>query len=133
MSARHALHATSLQPSLTARDLPTSIAWYTDVLGCTLERKIERDGKLVAAYITAGSARFLLNQDDGARGWDRKVGEGFSILFNIESGIDELAAGIKAAGGTLDLEPTDMAWGARLFRIRDPNGYKLAVAQPLRK
>ena len=30
--------------------------------------------------------------------------------------------------GTLVSEPTDMPWGARVFRVQDPDGYRLAIS-----
>ncbi|MGH7583232.1 MAG: VOC family protein [Gemmatimonadales bacterium] len=128
-----ALRAVSLQNSLTVRDLEKSSAWYTDVLGCTVDRRMERDGKLVAVGLRAGSVTLLLNQDDGAKGWDRVVGQGFSMFFTLDGGIDALAEGIKARGGTLDLEPTDMPWGSRFMRIFDLDGYKIGIGQPIAK
>lgn len=70
----------------------------------------ERNGKLVAVSIRAGSVRILLGQDDGAKGWDRVKGEGFSMQITTEDDIDELANRIKAAGGVLDMEPVDTPW-----------------------
>ena len=39
-------HASMLSASLTVKDLGKSLAWYHDVLGFTIDRKIEREGKL---------------------------------------------------------------------------------------
>ena len=35
--------------------------------------------------------------------------------------VDVLGGAVRAAG-ILELEPTDMPWGERLLRVRDPNG-----------
>ena len=35
---------------------------------------------------------------------------------------------IKARGGSLELEPTDMPWGVRVFRVKDPDGFKIAIS-----
>ncbi len=123
--------ATSLQLSLTVNDLPRSVTWYCDVLGFVEGRRYERDGALRSVAVSAGQVRILLNQDDGARGWERQKAEGFSISINTEQDIDQLAAGIRARGGVLDSEPADMPWGVRMFRIRDLDGYRLAISRPL--
>ena len=57
--------------SLTVKDLQKSLAWYRDVFGFTVDREMERDGKLRAVALKAGAIRILLNQDDGAKGFDR--------------------------------------------------------------
>jgi uncharacterized glyoxalase superfamily protein PhnB len=122
--------ATTLGVSLTATDLPASIAWYRDVIGFTVDQEYVREGTLRAAALRAGDVRILLNQDDGARGWDRVKGEGFSLSFTTPDSIDDIANRIRARGGKLDTEPADMPWGVRMFRLRDPDGYRLSISSP---
>ena len=122
--------AKSLSTSLTVKDLQKSVAWYQDVVGFTVDQKMERDGKLRGVALKAGDVRILLNQDDGAKGWDRIKGEGFSMQFTTSQSIDDLAKRIRDNGATLESEPADMPWGARVFRVRDPDGYKLAFSSP---
>ncbi|HET7042890.1 MAG TPA: VOC family protein [Gemmatimonadales bacterium] len=123
--------ARALGISLTVKDLAKSLAWYTEVLGFTVANQRERDGKLVASALQAGDVRILLNQDDGAKGWTRVKGEGFSFTFTTVQDIDAIAARVKAAGHPLDTEPADMPWGARVFRVLDPDGYKLSISRPI--
>ena len=80
-----------LTASLTVRDLPASIKWYRDVVGLTVDREIERDGKLVAAALHAGDVRFMINQDNGAKGMDRVKGEGLSLMITTTGDIDAIA------------------------------------------
>ena len=114
--------------SLTVKDLEKSIAWYHDVVGFGIERKIERDGKLRGVVLIAGDGRITINQDDGAKGWERVKGEGFSIQVTTDQNVDEIAKGIKERGGNFETEPADMRWGARLFRLKDPDGFKLSIS-----
>ncbi len=120
--------AFELMASLTVRDLPTSITWYHDVLGFQVEQRHEHNGALVAASMKAGRVELLLNQDDGAKGWERQKGEGFSLQFSTLQSVDDLAARIKSKGGALLSEPADMPWGARVFRLADPDGFKLSIS-----
>jgi uncharacterized glyoxalase superfamily protein PhnB len=115
--------------SLTVRNLPESLRWYTELLGFTLDRRMERDGELRGAVITAGNVRMLLNQDDGAKGWDRVKGQGFSMSIATEQDVDAIARRIVDGGGTLVTEPADMPWGARAFRLHDPDGYQLSISR----
>lgn len=117
-----------LSASLTVSDLERSLAWYRVVLRFSIERKHERDGVMTGVSLKAGAVRLLLNQDDGAKGKDRAKGEGFSLQITTVQDIDELAEGIKARGGTLDSEPADMPWGVRLFRVRDPDGFRFTIS-----
>lgn len=120
--------AREMTASLTVKDLEKSLAWYRDALGFTVDRRIEREGKLRGIAIKAGAVRILLNQDDGAKGMNRTKGEGFSLQLITAQSVDEIAKRIKSQGGSLDLDPTDMPWGARVFRVRDPDGFRFAVS-----
>jgi uncharacterized glyoxalase superfamily protein PhnB len=127
-SETQSLHGTNLAASLTVKDVPTSVAWYRDVLGFSIDREHERGGQLIAVSLRAGAVRILLGRDDGAKGLDRVKGEGFSLQISTTQNIDEIAARIKAHGGTLATEPVTMPWGPRVFRIVDPDGFKLTFS-----
>ena len=120
-------NGTTLSASLTAKDLQTSLAWYRDVLGFTVARTFERAGTLFAASLRAGVVPILLTQDDGARGTDRVKGEGISLQLTTKQNIDELAKRVLERGGTLESGPVDVM-GARAFRLRDPDGFKLVIS-----
>ena len=122
-----AFEARSLSTSLTVKDLQASLAWYRDVVGFTVSQQHEREGVVRAVSLSAGAVQLLLNQDDGAKGMDRVKGEGFSLMFTTSQDVDAIAKGITERGGTLDSEPADMPWGARVFRLRDPDGFRLVI------
>jgi uncharacterized glyoxalase superfamily protein PhnB len=126
-TAPEPLNATTLGASLTVADLPASLAWYRDVLGFTVARTHERGGTLMAVSLRAGVVPILLTRDDGARGSDRVKGEGFSLQLTTRQNIDELARQIQSRGGTLESGPMDVM-GARAFRLRDPDGFKLVIS-----
>ena len=120
-------NASTLSASLTVAVLQASLAWYRDVLGFTVVRTFDRAGTMFAASLRAGAVPILLTQDDGAKGLDRVKGEGISLQLTTAQNIDELARRVQERGGTLDSEPVD-AWGARVFRLRDPDGFKLVIS-----
>jgi len=121
------LRGQSLNASLTVNDLEKSLAWYRDVFGLHVEREFERDGRKMAVSLKAGSVAILLAQDDGAKGANRVKGEGFSMMIVTAQDVDQLAAGIKQRGGTLDSEP-DTRFGRRAFRLHDPDGFKFVIS-----
>lgn len=120
-------NASTLSASLTCTDLQTSLAWYRDVLGFTVARTHDRAGTLFAASLRAGTVPIMLTQDNGARGSDRVKGEGISLQLTTVQNIDELARQVRERGGTLESEPADVM-GARVFRLRDPDGFKLVIS-----
>ena len=121
----------STSVSITVKDLQKSTAWYRDVAGFGIERTYEQDGKVFIVSVKAGDVRISLNQDDGAKGWDRIKALGFSINIWTAEDIDAIANRVKASGGILDSEPVDAPWGARYFRLTDPDGFKLAILKAL--
>jgi lactoylglutathione lyase len=123
-------HATALGLSLTVKDLARSLKFYTSVLGFAKMRDFERDGVVTGAALRAGDVEISLNQDDGKKGKDRALGQGFSMRLTTEQSIDAIAARVKAAGGKLESEPADMPWGSRIFVIVDPDSYRWVVSSP---
>ncbi len=132
-TAAGTFQARTMSVSITVKDIQKSLEWYRDFLGFSVDRRIERDGKLRAIALKAGEARISINQDDGAKGWDRIKGLGFSFQLSTEQSVDEIAERIKKLGGTIDAEPADMHWGVRMLRLRDPDGFKLSISTPLKR
>lgn len=120
--------ARTLSASLTVKDLEKSLAWYCDVVGFSVDQRHEREGTLRAVSLRAGDVRVLLGLDDGAKGWERVKGEGFSLQITTDQDVDAIATRIRENGGTLASEPADMPWGARVFRLQDPDGFKLVIS-----
>ena len=108
-------------------DLQRSLTFYRDIVGFTVDRKFEREGRLAAVALKAGAVELLLGQDDGAKGEGRVKGEGFSLQITTSQDVDALAKRIKDRGGLLTTEPADV-WGARVFRMQDPDGFRLTIS-----
>lgn len=123
------LRLRDLEPTLTASDLPRSIAFYRDVLGFVAGEEWREDGVLSGISLHAGSVTFYLTQDDFAKGRDRQKGVGMRFRCHTAQDIGRLATEITARGGVLDQEPKDMPWGERVFMISDPDGFKLTFVQ----
>jgi uncharacterized glyoxalase superfamily protein PhnB len=123
------LVAESLEASLTVSRLEESVTWYGNTLGFVVDRRHERNGRFIAVTLRAGAVRLLLTQDDGTKGLDRRKGEGFSLQISTRQDVDALAAHVKNSGWTLETEPVTAPHGARIIRLRDPDGFRLTVSQ----
>ncbi len=84
----------------------------------------------MAISLSAGAVRVLLAQDDGSKGLDRIKGEGMSLQITTSQDIDTLATRIKGHGVTLDTEPFTAPHGPRVFRVRDPDGFRFTFSSP---
>jgi len=127
----NSLEVQSLSASMTVKDVEKSAEWYSKSLGFAVADRREREGRVFAIALTAGAVRILLNQDDGAKGFDRVKGQGISLYLTIHQDIDALAARAQANGVTLLVGPADMPWGVRMISLHDPDGFKLVFAKPL--
>ena len=56
---------------------------------------------------------------------------GFGVERTFEQEGRPVLVALKAGGGKLHSEPVDAPWGARCFRLTDPDGFKLAVLKSL--
>jgi uncharacterized glyoxalase superfamily protein PhnB len=122
------LNGSGLAASLTVRDLERSAVWYQQTLGFTVDRRHERQGRLVGISLKAGAVSLLLTQDDGAKGLDRVKGDGFSLQITTTQSADSLADRAKRHDAVLDTEPTTVPWGPRIFRLRDPDGFRWTIS-----
>jgi uncharacterized glyoxalase superfamily protein PhnB len=129
---RAALSIRSVAPSLTVNDLQLSLVWYRDVLGFAVEERWEIEGVLQGVQLSAGPVSFMLSQDDWKKGRDRVKGEAIRLYCTTGQNVDQLAARIKAHGGTLVHEPRD-EWGMRALAVEDPDGFKITIAANLKK
>jgi uncharacterized glyoxalase superfamily protein PhnB len=127
------LAITDVSPGITVNDLTKSLAWYTDVVGFTVEERWMKDGVLAGVSLRAGKATFMLGQDDWKKGRDRQKGAGFRLYCETSQDIDVLAKKIEARGGKLDQQPTDQPWGMRDIGLTDPDGFKITIAKMAKK
>ena len=88
------------------------------------------DGKLEYVTMTEGDARLTIGHEDFVKGRDRSKGTGMRMWLTIKEDLNVVAARIKAAGYKLDEEPTKMPWGAVVFSISDPDGFKFSFDNP---
>lgn len=129
---RASLNGLALMAALTVKDVATSRDWYQNVLGFEIANSYEREGTLMSVSLKGGNVRLLINQDNGAKGWERSKGEGVSLHISVEGVVDDVASRIRENGWPIDNEPTDTPWGMRMFRLRDPDGFLLTFSSEIK-
>jgi catechol 2,3-dioxygenase-like lactoylglutathione lyase family enzyme len=123
------LRLREITPSFTVNDVKKSLAWYRDGLGFFLAERWEKDGKLEGVMLKAGTCHLALSQDDFSQGQNRAKGLGFRIWCETLQDVDEIAARLRAVGGTF-LEQPGERWDAYGFTAEDPDGFKISVSRP---
>ena len=121
------LRLRTLSPALTVDDLESSLRFYVDALGFTVEERWEEDGALQGVMLVAGTCHLGLSQDDWAKGRDREKGTGFRLYAETAQDLDALAARLREHGVEPD-GPKEDPWGTRSLTVTDPDGFKLTLS-----
>lgn len=58
----------------------------------------------------------------------KRGAEELSLVITMSDSVAKVAARIEPHGGRLDSGPADVPWGARAFRVCDPDGFRFAVS-----
>lgn len=122
----------SVQVELHVGDIDATIATYGAIGFDTLRRGddwavIALDG----ATIKLQSDAYILSHPHYFTGrLDHPRGAGVEIVVETEEDIDAVADRVRPLG-VIVKEIQDREWGARDFRIADPDGYFVRVTTPL--
>jgi predicted enzyme related to lactoylglutathione lyase len=108
--------------SLQVRNLSASRAFYTEILGLSVDERFDTPDFVLFDTTTIpfaiSSAR--VNLDEAPQpGW------GLTLWIDCDH-VDELHAKMQAAGATIIQQPFDGPFG-RTFIIADPDGYRITV------
>ncbi len=108
--------------SLQVRDLPTSRAFYTELLGLAVDERFDSPDAVVfdtnSIPFMIGSAKVNLDEAPQA-GW------GMTLWIDCDN-VNELHTKLQATGTTIITPPTDSPFG-RNFVFLDPDGYRITA------
>ncbi|HEV8716747.1 MAG TPA: VOC family protein [Candidatus Binatia bacterium] len=108
---------------LTVKDLDTSVHFYHDVLGLTLDQQYK-----TFAMLRAGEFGIYLS----TRPWpfdkqSAEKGAGIFPHFEVDN-MDALVTRLKSSGTTVLQEPKSYSWGKECFAL-DPDGYQWSFVE----
>ena len=119
---------TGIVPQLRTTDMASSIRFYTEKLGFSVEFNY-RD---FYTGIRAGSQIFHLKLVDEKDPSIQYVDEGGHFHLYLQTkGIAEFAAQLQASGVELVKDVHETAWNTREFAIHDDQGHTLYLGEPL--
>jgi uncharacterized glyoxalase superfamily protein PhnB len=124
---------TVITPRLCVNDGVAALAWYADVLGAVeLVRYTADDGRIGHAEMSIGGAAFMLNDEYPEFGVVSPTTLGdtsFSMHVAVPD-VDAVHARVVESGAVVDRPPSDEAYGARSFTMRDPFGHRWNIQTP---
>jgi predicted enzyme related to lactoylglutathione lyase len=109
--------------NLQVRNLAASQAFYTDILGLTLDPRFPPNGTVVTFDST--TIPFAIQQATPENMQSPRLGTGTTIWLDCDD-VDALYARLQAANIPTFTEPTDGLFG-RFFAFSDPDGYRITV------
>lgn len=123
-------------PYLSVTDADAAVTFYSEVFDCQPYVRLNMpDGRVMHCEFRMGSARFFLSEELPEHGGTPSPASLGSTTVAIHLYVDDCDAIVKsmiAKGAVLLMEPTDMFWGERFARVRDPFGHEWGIAQSLK-
>ena len=93
------------------------------------------DGRVMHCEFRVGGARFFLSEElpeHGGTPSPASVGATTVAIHLYVDDCDAMVARMKRNGATVVMEPTDMFWGERFARVRDPFAHEWGITTHLR-
>jgi PhnB protein len=118
-------------PALTVDDTSRALEFYSKALGAQeRNRSSGPDGKIMHAEFQIGDSVFMISDEFpgmGSRSPKSLGGISASVWLYVPD-VDAMYRQATTAGATSVMAPTDMFWGDRHARIRDPFGHEWSIA-----
>lgn len=132
-----ALRSCELVPYLSISDAARGIAFYTDVFGVTPHLLLNMpDGRVMHCEFRIGTSRFFVSEElpeHGGTPSPTRLGATSVAIHLYVDDCDSMVATMTKNGATVLMEPTDVFWGERFARVRDPFGHEWGITTQIRE
>jgi uncharacterized glyoxalase superfamily protein PhnB len=116
-------------PVLASEDVKASVDYFVRVLG--FEPDFSWGEPPAYAGVSAGDVEVYFAHDPATVAAIREKGLAPDVFFWVRD-IDGLYARHQAAGAEIVEPLAERPWGARQYVVREPQGYRLKIAAPVR-
>ena len=122
-------------PYLSITNATKAVAFYTVVFGVAPSLLLFMpDGRVMHCEFRIGPARFFISEElpeHGGTPSPTRLGATSVAIHLYVDNCDEMVETMKDNGSTVLLYPTDMFWGERFARVRDPFGHEWGITTQL--
>jgi PhnB protein len=124
-------------PYLSVTDADKAIAFYSHIFETVPSLLLNMpDGRVMHCEFRIGSARFFLSEElpeHGGTPCPKKLGATSVAIHLYVDDCDAMAERMTSSDAEILMAPTDMFWGERFARVRDPFGHEWGIATKLRE
>lgn len=124
-------------PYLSIKDAGKAVEFYSKVFGVGPHLLLNMpDGRVMHCEFRIGAARFFISEElpeHGGTPSPTQLGATSVAIHLYVDDCDALVATMSQQGAEILLAPTDMFWGERFARVRDPFGHEWGVTTTLRE
>jgi PhnB protein len=124
-------------PYLSVNDAAEAVAFYSRIFDVAPHLLLNMpDGRVMHCEFRIGNARFFVSEElpehGGTPSPTRLKGTSVAIHLYVDD-CDSMVETMKNNDSTVLMAPTDMFWGERFARVRDPFGHEWGVTTQLRE
>jgi PhnB protein len=122
-------------PYLSISDATKAVSFYSDVFGVTPHLLLNMpDGRVMHCEFRLGNARFFVSEELPEHGGTPSPARLGATSVAIHLYVDDCDAMVETMANndsTVLMPPTDMFWGERFARVRDPFGHEWGITTQL--
>ena len=123
-------------PYLSVTDATEAVAFYSRVFETEPALLLNMpDGRVMHCEFRLGDARFFLSEElpeHGGTPSPASLGATTVAIHLYVDDCDAMVAHMKTNGAEVVMAPTDVFWGERFARVRDPFGHEWGITTRLR-
>ena len=124
-------------PYLSITDASKAVTFYTDVFGVAPHLLLNMpDGRVMHCEFRIAGARFFISEElpehGGTPSPKRLAATTVAIHLYVDD-CDLMVEKMVKNSSTVLMNPTDMFWGERFARVRDPFGHEWGISTKLRE
>lgn len=124
-------------PYLSITDAGKAVDFYSRIFATEPYVKLDMpDGRVMHCEYRIGGARFFLSEElpeHGGTPSPTRLGATSVAIHLYVDDCDALVETMANNGSSILMEPTDMFWGERFARVRDPFGHEWGIATKLQE
>ncbi len=123
-------------PYLSVTNAKEAVAFYSRVFDTPPTLLLNMpDDRVMHCEFRVGDARFFLSEElpeHGGTPSPKSLGATSVAIHLYVDDCDAMVAKMKTNGAEVLMDPTDMFWGERFARVRDPFGHEWGITTRLR-